>query len=200
MLKNKFFKIFIYLFLFLGIAYFTLSFFYKDKKTNFEYEKYISEMKYFSSKDGKIAYSDNGDGKVFVLIHGVPTSSWMYKKLSDNLVLRGNRVIAVDLLGFGASDKPADYDVYAFDKQAKRVLALLENLNIESYNLVVHDMGGLVGWEILAENSTNIDQLYIFNTLVYGEDFHPPMNFSLENSLHRFSCIFTPTPYLESLL
>ena len=76
-----------------------------------------------------ITYVDAGpvDGAVVLLVHGVPTSSWAYRKVSANLAALGYRVIAPDNLGFGNSAKPAGKEIYAMERQAERLLALTES-------------------------------------------------------------------------
>ena len=68
------------------------------------YQQHRSQQKYFQSEDGSIAYTDHGEGDVLVLLHGVPTSSWMYRKIIPDLQ-QDFRVISVDLLGYGSSEK-----------------------------------------------------------------------------------------------
>ena len=60
-----------------------------------------ARLKFYASSDGRIAYRDEGEGDVIVLIHGVPTSSWVYSDIIEVLVSAGHRVIAPDMLGFG---------------------------------------------------------------------------------------------------
>ena len=71
------------------------------------YQQHRSQQQSFDSKDGSIAFTDHGAGEVLVLLHGVPTSSWMYRKIIPSL--QSNfRIISIDLLGFGSSHKPKD--------------------------------------------------------------------------------------------
>ena len=55
-----------------------------------------------------LAYLDLGEGPVVLLVHGVPTSSWAYRKVAAELVTRGYRVIVPDLFGYGASEKATE--------------------------------------------------------------------------------------------
>src|SRR5215469_10408698 len=66
---------------------------------------------------GSISVRDfAGEGPAFVLLHGFPDNSHIYDLLIPHLVAAGRRTIAIDFLGFGASDKPADA-VYSFPQQ-----------------------------------------------------------------------------------
>ena len=62
------------------------------------YLEHQAALKFYDSADGQIAYLDEGEGDPYVLIHGVPTSSWLYRKITNQLVLSGKRVIAIDLI------------------------------------------------------------------------------------------------------
>jgi len=138
------------------------------------YQDHRDQQRTFDTKTGKIAYTDHGSGPVLVLLHGVPTSSWMYRKvipgLQDNM-----RVISIDHLGFGSSDKPDDkQNGYSPEAHAIRARELLSSLNISSYSLLMHDMGGLVAWEMLNADQGAIKNLVVLNTIVNDEGFKQP--------------------------
>jgi 2-hydroxymuconate-semialdehyde hydrolase len=92
--------------------------------------------------DGELAYVEAGQGPPVVLLHGFPTSSFLWRRLIPLLATR-MRVLAPDLLGYGASDKPADADL-SVTAQARRVGELLTRLGVERAALVGHDLGGAV--------------------------------------------------------
>ncbi|MEL7481892.1 MAG: alpha/beta fold hydrolase [Pseudomonadota bacterium] len=124
--------------------------------------------------DGQtLAYTDHGDGPALVLLHGVPTSSWMYRKLIPELQAEF-RVITVDFLGYGSSDKPNGDVVYTDVAQADRVTALMDHLGISEYALLVHDMGGLVGWELMRSHPNAVSHAVILNTIVGDDGFNQP--------------------------
>jgi len=141
------------------------------------YQDHRDQQKLFAGDDGNIAYTDHGRGDVIVLLHGVPTSSWMYRKVIGSFQ-QSVRVISVDLMGFGSSDKPEnDGQVYRPERQAERVLALLRSLDIKTYSVLMHDMGGLVAWEMMRQDRANISRLVVLNTIVNQQGFnHPTMN------------------------
>jgi len=148
------------------------------------YTEFRQIQKSFSSSEGIIKYIDKGKGQVLVLLHGIPTSSWLYRKMIDDLTSRF-RVIAPDMLGFGASDSPKGYDIYAPKEHAKRLLALMNHLKIDSWNHVLHDGGGLWTWELLKLDPSRIARLIILNTIIYEEGFRPPIRFK-KGLLARF--------------
>lgn len=140
-------------------------------------EDHRQAQKFVDVNGGKIAYLDEGEGPVIVLVHGVPTSSWLYRKMIPALVEAGFRVIAPDLLGFGSSDKPKGLLYYDFRLQGQRLLQLMEQLNVSSWTHVLHDAGGLWTWELLLQDSSKISHLVILNTIAYEAGFHPPLTF-----------------------
>jgi len=98
---------------------------------------------------------------LFSQCHGVPTSSWLYRKLIDPLVASGYRVIAPDMLGFGNSANPKGYTIYDKKEHARRILGLMEHLKINNWHHVMHDAGGLWTWELFKQAPSKISKLTI---------------------------------------
>jgi len=106
--------------------------------------------KCFKSIKGKnIAYIDVGDGAPIVLLHGNPTSSYLWRNVVPHLEGIG-RVIVPDLIGHGASEKLPDSEGperYSFEITYEYLAGLLEELNItEDVTLVIHDWGSALGF------------------------------------------------------
>ena len=137
------------------------------------YNTYRLSQKSFQTDAGPLAYKDEGQGPPLILLHGVPTSSWLYRKVIPDLA-KNHRVIAVDLIGYGSSAKPDSSAAYQPAKQAQRVRALAKSLNLSSYSLLFHDMGGLVAWEMMRQDHSSIDNLIVLNTIIRKEGFNPP--------------------------
>ncbi len=79
----------------------------------------------------RIAFADYGEGeRTLVLIHGLLMNRHMYDNLAPEMVSRGHRVITVDLLGHGASDKPTDMRAYSMGAFADQVAALIDHLEL----------------------------------------------------------------------
>ncbi len=138
------------------------------------YKQFRSEQHSFQSSEGELKYVDQGQGEVIVLLHGVPSSSWLYRKMIDDLA-KTHRVIAPDMLGFGSSASPKGYDIYEPQQHAKRLLALMDYLKVEAWNHVFHDAGGLWTWELLKNNAHRVKRLIILNTIIYSNGFQPPI-------------------------
>ncbi len=138
------------------------------------YEEHRAQQQMFKTPAGEIAYTDHGDGKVLLLIHGVPTSSWLYRKIMPELQ-QDFRVISVDLLGYGSSAKPKDDGgIYSAVAQAQRIQALLSSLGAQKYAIMMHDMGGLVAWELLRLAPESASELIVQNTIVRKDGFNSP--------------------------
>ena len=106
--------------------------------------------KCFKSIKGKsIAYIDVGDGAPIVLLHGNPTSSYLWRNVVPHLEGIG-RVIVPDLIGHGDSEKLPDSEGperYSFEISYEYLAGLLEELNItEDVTLVIHDWGSALGF------------------------------------------------------
>jgi len=142
------------------------------------YANHRIQQKHYSSSGGKIAYLDYGQGPTLVMLHGVPSSSWMYRKMVSQLQ-KHFRVIAVDLLGYGSSDKPPlKENNYSAATQALYLKELLRHLEVKQYSLLFHDMGGLVAWEMVSEDLSGdapaIENLIVLNTIISQTGFAHP--------------------------
>ncbi|NWV82879.1 MEST protein, partial [Dasyornis broadbenti] len=113
-----------------------------------------SSGSFFIYKDLNIFYRDStgavGSSDVVVLLHGFPTSSYDWSKIWEGLTQRFHRVIALDFLGFGFSDKPRPHG-YSIFEQATIVEGLLRHLGLrhQRINLLSHDYGDTVAQELL---------------------------------------------------
>jgi pimeloyl-ACP methyl ester carboxylesterase len=98
----------------------------------------------------RVFYREQGTGDPLLLLHGFPTSSWDWRHVWDELA-RSYRVIALDYLGFGFSDKPPQgpYSVFAYADQAE---ALLARLGVARVHVLAHDLGDTVAQELLARD------------------------------------------------
>ena len=95
----------------------------------------------------KIFCKDEGSGPVLLFIHGFPTSSWDWHLLWP-IFSRTHRVVTLDMLGFGFSDKPENFQ-YSVTEQAKLIEDVLENMRIDRVSIIAHDYGDSVAQELL---------------------------------------------------
>ena len=140
------------------------------------YNSHLNSLQSLQLRNGTIRYIDKGHGEIIILVHGVPTSSWLYRNVIDYLVNKGYRVIAPDLLGFGDSEKREGYEIYSEENQGKALIALLDHLEINDWTHVCHDAGGLWTWAMI-ENGKIPSRLILLNTVIYESGFHPPLRF-----------------------
>jgi pimeloyl-ACP methyl ester carboxylesterase len=100
------------------------------------------EDKFIEVKGRMIHYLRQGEGKPLILVHGFGCSTYTWQKLIPLLADRYT-VYALDLLGFGLSDKPPDGD-YDLKSQGDLVIDFMNALQLPSATLVGHSMGGVV--------------------------------------------------------
>jgi pimeloyl-ACP methyl ester carboxylesterase len=116
---------------------------------------------------------EQGDGEPVLCLHGVPASCFLYRKVIAELAARGLRGIAFDLPGLGLADRPADYD-YTWTGLGRFCVAAVDALGLERFHLVVHDIGGPVGFELAAAVPDRVASLTVLNTLVEVDTFKRP--------------------------
>lgn len=121
---------------------------------------------YLELDAGRIHYVDEGQGPAVVMVHGTPTWSYVYRDLIRALS-RSHRVVALDHLGFGLSDKPESAP-YRPEDHARRLEALIERLGLRDVTLVVHDFGGPIGLWYAVEHPDNVRALVLFNTWMWS--------------------------------
>uniref|UniRef100_A0A7N4NUI3 Mesoderm specific transcript n=1 Tax=Sarcophilus harrisii TaxID=9305 RepID=A0A7N4NUI3_SARHA len=123
-----------------------------------------------------------GSSEIVVLLHGFPTSSYDWCKIWEGLTQRFHRVIALDFLGFGFSDKPRPHN-YSIFEQASIVEGLLGHLGLQNQriNLLSHDYGDTVAQELLYRYKHNrtgrvlINSLCLSNGGIFPETHHPTL-------------------------
>ena len=114
----------------------------------------------------RMHYVDVGSGEPVVLVHGEPTWAYLYRKMIPGLAARA-RVIAPDLVGFGRSDKPIEWEWYSYDRHVDAVGQLMDALGLDRFTVVVQDWGGPIGLRAALERSERCRSLVILNTGVF---------------------------------
>jgi haloalkane dehalogenase len=117
---------------------------------------------------------EEGHGEPVVCVHGVPASSFLYRKLLSELARRGLRGVAFDLPGLGLADRPTDLD-YSWTGLGRFAAAAVDELGLDRFHLVVHDIGGPVGFELAAALPTRVRSLTILNTFIEVDHFRRPL-------------------------
>jgi haloalkane dehalogenase len=88
---------------------------------------------------------DQGEAVPVVCLHGVPASSFLYRKVLPELAARGLRGIAFDLPGVGLAARPEGFD-YSWTGLGRFCIAAVGALELDRFHLMVHDIGGPVGF------------------------------------------------------
>jgi haloalkane dehalogenase len=114
---------------------------------------------------------EQGDGEPVVLMHGIPVSSFLYRKVLPLLADRGLQGIAFDLPGLGLAEKPAGFD-YSWSGLGRWTGRAIDALGIESCHLVLHDIGGPIGLEWALRNRDRVRTLTVLDTLIDVAHFH----------------------------
>jgi len=134
----------------------------------------------FHYRDHRIAYDVHGEGeRVLVLIHGLLMNRRMYERLAPEMASRGHRVVTVDLLGHGDSDKPDDMRIYSMNSFANQVAALVDHLGLGPPVVGGTSLGANVTLELAVHHPESATGLFI----------EMPV---LEDALLGAALIFTP--------
>lgn len=113
---------------------------------------------------GDIAYLRRGQGPPLFLIHGIPTSSYLWHEVIDQLALNFD-VVAPDLVGYGDSDKRLDADL-SIAAQARYMVAVMESLGIHQAAVAGHDIGGGVAQLMAVDEPDRVARLILIDSVV----------------------------------
>jgi pimeloyl-ACP methyl ester carboxylesterase len=119
----------------------------------------------------RLAVMEKGQGRPILLLHGFATSSYTWRAIMPELA-KAHRVIALDLRGFGASDKPLD-DHYAIEDQAAAVAAFIEQENLRDLTIIGHSFGGGVTLTLALkagqERPPRVRNIVLVDTIAYRQ-------------------------------
>ncbi len=120
-----------------------------------------------------VHYIDEGppEAEVFLLTHGEPSWSFLYRCWVPRLTEAGYRVIAHDHIGFGRSDKVIDEDWYTIDRHVAVQRALIEHLDLKQINLFCQDWGGPIGLRNACDQPLRYRRLFIANTWLHHRGY-----------------------------
>lgn len=111
----------------------------------------------------RVHYLDEGQGETILCLHGEPSWSYLYRKMIPPLAQQ-HRVLAMDLIGFGRSDKFTERSEYSFQMHRDILVGFLKALGLKDITLVVQDWGGLIGLRVASELPDYFARLVIMNT------------------------------------
>lgn len=117
----------------------------------------------------RLHYIDEGpkEGEVVLMLHGQPSWSYLYRKMIPSVAKAGCRVIAVDLIGMGRSDKPIELGIHTYEQHIKWIKTFISILNLQNITLFCQDWGSLIGLRIAG------DKPYLFSRIVVANGTLP---------------------------
>ncbi len=120
----------------------------------------------------RVHYLDEGpaDGEVVLLLHGQATWSYSFRKMIPLLTAAGFRVVVPDLVGFGRSDKPADWEQHTFQKHVEWLDSTLKALDINNSTGFLFDWGGYFGLRLAAVQPQLFARLVLVTTTMPRAD------------------------------
>jgi haloalkane dehalogenase len=127
-------------------------------------ELFPFEARFLQTRWGRVHYVDEGprDAEVVLLVHGTPSWSFEHRHLIPVLA-RTRRVIAVDHLGFGLSERPLDFP-YTPEAHTEVLREVLDGLGLTRFALAVHDYGGPIALPIALSSPERVSSLVVMNT------------------------------------
>ncbi|XP_064606595.1 mesoderm-specific transcript homolog protein-like [Liolophura sinensis] len=147
-----------------------------------ELRTWMNSGEFYDFHGFKIFFIDrkgSGVGGTLVALHGFPTFSYDWTKILPGLEKQFSRVILIDCLGFGLSDKPTQHN-YSIFEQADVIEGLLASLHVKDAHLISHDYGDTVAQEMVArfneretKDGLGILSLCMLNGGVFTETSHP---------------------------
>ncbi|MCG7563281.1 haloalkane dehalogenase [Pseudoalteromonas sp. McH1-42] len=113
----------------------------------------------------RLHYVDEGpkDGEVVLMLHGQPSWSYLYRKMIPILAEAGYRVIALDNMGMGKSDKPLNVAVHQYEHHVAWTKAFINQLQLTDINLFVQDWGSLIGLRVAGNMSERFARIVVAN-------------------------------------
>ena len=146
----------------------------KKKSVAHVIEEHEKSGKYFEVDGIRTFSMIQGRGEPVLCLHGVPTSSFLYRKLLRSLDKKGYKGVCIDLPGLGLSSRPEHFD-YSFSNFADFIYKAAKILKLKRFHLVVHDIGGPIGFALAARHPGKIMSLTILNTWIDVVNYKKPV-------------------------
>ena len=154
----------------------------------------------YTEVDGlRIHYIDEGpaDAAPVLLMHGEPSWSFLWRRVIDVLLEAGRRVVAIDLVGFGRSDKPAALEDHTYARHVGWMHGAIEAIGLDRITLVCHDWGGLIGLRLVAEDPDRFARVVATNTGLPTGDHEMPRAFHRWRELSQTVPVFSPGAIID---
>ncbi len=124
------------------------------------------EPHYLQFNGVRVHFLDEGpeSGQPILLLHGLPTWSYLYRNMIPALTEAGHRVIVPDLIGFGKSDKFANKTNYSYVHHIETIKYLVHSLDLHGATFFGQDWGGMIGLRVVAEMQDRFARVAVSNT------------------------------------
>jgi haloalkane dehalogenase len=119
--------------------------------------------RYVEINGARVHYVDEGQGETLLCLHGEPSWSYLYHKMIPALAAK-YRVVAMDWIGFGRSDKYSELSEYSIQMHHDTLTSFIEKLDLKNITLVCQDWGGIIGLAVATELPERFSRLVIMNT------------------------------------
>lgn len=165
----------------------------------------------FGDEALRVRYVDEGprDAPVVVFLHGNPSWMYIWRESIRSVTAAGYRAIAIDLVGMGLSDRPADMGDYSVDNHIVWTRTALDRIGVATCALVLHDWGGIIGMRLAADDSDRFVGMCISNTGLPSRDPDLPLpddadtpkgNFAGFQKFARTTPAWEPWTMLEGMM
>lgn len=158
---------------------------------------------HFVEIDGaKMHYIEQGAGDPILFLHGMPTSSYLWRNIIPYLSPL-SRCIAVDLIGMGKSDKPnIDYTIH---DHINFVEKFIKKLNLRRLTIVMHGVGSIIGFDYAMRNESSVKGLVFYEAYlrpINGDDLSLPYQeqVSILDEEHTHDLIMNSTYFVDKVL
>jgi len=132
-----------------------------------------SASRFWQAGKIKMHYLDQGSGPVILCVHGNPTWSFYYREVVRQFSAT-HRVIAVDHVGCGLSDKPTRRDfAYTLASHRDNLIGLIDHRDLGNITLLAHDWGGAIGLSAAVERVPRVSGIVLLNTAAFPPPYMP---------------------------
>ena len=165
-------------------------------------EKFLTS-RFVEVYGSKMHYLEAGEGDPILFLHGIPTSSYVWRNVIPYLSSLG-KCIAPDLIGFGQSDKPSiDYSVF---DHIKYIEQLIEQLQLKNITLVMHGWGSVIGFDYAMRHENNVKGLVFYEAFLRAfqlDDFSLPYQqhlISMQAEVHLERFTHQPVTFIDTII
>ena len=134
------------------------------------------QSRYFETGRYKVHYVDEGTGPVLLLMHACPMWSFAFRDLIWKF-RKNHRVVAMDQMGFGLSDKPLEFD-YRLENHTAILESFIRHLDLRDITFIMHGRGSTIGMAYAVRNPENVKAFVSLNAMAFS-DFRLPLRLQI---------------------